>query len=70
MIHFEGVNTWDVNIYLYYRMMYDQSFSIIFLCGHYSKKKEGEVVVCMFSFLRDIILFFYSFAYCVNHSRI
>ena len=20
MIHFEGVNTWDVNIYLYYRM--------------------------------------------------
>ena len=36
----------------------------------YSKKKEGEVVVCMFSFLRDIILFFYSFTYCVNHSRI
>ena len=50
--------------------MYDQSLTIIFLCGHYSKKKEGEVVVCMFSFLRDIILFFYSFAYCVNHSRI
>lgn len=64
MIHFEGVNTWDVNIYLFYRMNVTTNISLSLVV--IIQKKEGGVVVCIFSFLRDIMLFCCSLLYVSN----
>jgi hypothetical protein len=60
MIHFEGVNTWDVNIYLYYWMNVTTNLSLS-LCGHYSKESGRSCRMHIFiSKGYNVILLFFA----------